>query len=375
MKVLQYCQHVLGVGHFFRSFEIAKALFPHEVLFVQGGKPVADIDTCGHITHHFLPPLMMDSNFRSFTVKASHLEKIKEDRKKQLLETAKEFKPDVLIIELFPFGRKKFSFELLPLLEYIRKKSKTTLVVCSLRDILVEKEDQQKYEDRVINILNDFFDLLLVHSDPAVIKLDETFASTEKIEIPVEYTGYVTRAVSGEGLLKPPTDYIRVVVSHGGGNVGFELLEVAIAASELLGEGYIFDIFPGIFITPSNLAKLNSLTSTKPRVRINRFSNNFAAELVQAHLSISMAGYNTMMDLLATGTPGLVYPFMQNREQLLRARKFEEMGVVEVINKLDPAEIASAIERIKERRASFTCPIDINGAPKTKELIEQYKNR
>ncbi len=375
MKILQYCQHVLGVGHFFRSIEIAKAMSPHRVLFVQGGKPVTNIDTYPHITHHFLPPLMMDSNFKSFTVDASHLEKIKQNRKGQLLQVVKTFKPDVLIIELFPFGRKKFSFELLPLLEYVKEKSKTTLVVCSLRDILVEKEDQQKYENRVINILNNFFDLLLVHSDPNVIKLDETFTSIEKIKIPIEYTGYVTRNIPGIELLKPPVDYTRIVVSHGGGNVGFELLEAAIAASELLDENYIFDIFPGVFISPSNLAKLHFLASTKPNIHIKQFTNNFIAELAQSHLSISMAGYNTMMDLLASRTPGLVYPFTQNREQMLRAKKFAEVGIVKIIETPNPIEIASTIDKIKDRKISFKYSIDTDGARKTKKLIEQYNKK
>ena len=38
----------------------------------------------------------------------------------------------------------------------------------------------------------------------------------------------------------------------------------------------------------------------------------------RAALSISLAGYNTLMDILATRTPALVYPYMANREQNMR---------------------------------------------------------
>ena len=82
-----------------------------------------------------------------------------------------EFRPDVLIIELFPFGRNGFSFELLPLLEADPERGSlpSCRVVCSVRDILVEKKDQQKFEARVVDRLNRFFDAVLVHGDPAVI--------------------------------------------------------------------------------------------------------------------------------------------------------------------------------------------------------------
>ena len=40
MKILIYCQHVLGIGHLFRTIEICKALHHHDVLLVTGGPPV-----------------------------------------------------------------------------------------------------------------------------------------------------------------------------------------------------------------------------------------------------------------------------------------------------------------------------------------------
>ena len=37
MKIVYYCQHVLGLGHFFRTLEICRALEGHEVILVSGG--------------------------------------------------------------------------------------------------------------------------------------------------------------------------------------------------------------------------------------------------------------------------------------------------------------------------------------------------
>jgi len=60
---------------------------------------------------------------------------------------------------------------------------------CSLRDILVEKTNQAAYEKWVLDLLNGFYNLLLVHSDPRLITLEETFAQVDKISIPIHYTG------------------------------------------------------------------------------------------------------------------------------------------------------------------------------------------
>ena len=42
MKIILYCQHIWGVGHYFRSLEICKALIGHDILMVTGG---AEVDT------------------------------------------------------------------------------------------------------------------------------------------------------------------------------------------------------------------------------------------------------------------------------------------------------------------------------------------
>jgi len=60
--------------------------------------------------------------------------------------------------------------------------------------------------------------------------------------------------------------------------------------------------------------------------RVTRFAPDFLSYLAAADLSLSMAGYNTCMDILSTSVPALVWPFPQNREQGLRADRFGAQG-------------------------------------------------
>ena len=120
MKIVHYCQHVLGIGHFLRSLEICKALKGHKVLMVTGGPPI-DTPLPPHIREVRLPGLMMDSNFKLLfpTGKGASVEQVKEKRQKLVFDLFNKEAPDNFIVELYPFGRKAFRFELDPVLEAI----------------------------------------------------------------------------------------------------------------------------------------------------------------------------------------------------------------------------------------------------------------
>src|SRR6218665_3653699 len=106
MRILHYCQHVLGMGHLFRSLEIARALHRHEVTLVTGGPPVSAA-LPPHIRHVQLPPLMMDSGFSGLhTVSCAagelppDLRQVQDMRRQMLLKTLHETRPRILLVEL-----------------------------------------------------------------------------------------------------------------------------------------------------------------------------------------------------------------------------------------------------------------------------------
>ncbi len=169
MKIVYYCQHVLGMGHYFRSLEICKAFKGHEVILVSGGMPL-NMPVPEHVREVSLLPLSMDPDFIRLESDSDvgTIEQIKAARQQALYDLFLCECPDLFMVELFPFGRKAFGFELIPIFDAIRQKRLCpSRVVCSLRDVLVEKNDTQAYETRVIAALNQWFDALLIHSDPA----------------------------------------------------------------------------------------------------------------------------------------------------------------------------------------------------------------
>jgi predicted glycosyltransferase len=317
---------------------------------------------------------MMNEDFKNMfsTEKGKHVDAVKKERQRMLFRLFEETAPDVFMTELYPFGRKAFRFELDPILESIRDGSlRPCRVVCSLRDVLVEKENAASYEEGVIKRLNRYFDTLLIHSDPGFLKLDATFSRLVDISIPIIYTGFVTpKPVPGSGKdlrtkLGIGHNDCFVVASAGGGKVGGELLAAVVKAFAQLPRNCRLQVFTGPFLDEGSFSDLKSFES--PVIQVNRFTPDFLSFLDAADLSVSMAGYNTSMNIMAAGIPALVWPFSQNREQRLRVESLARRGGLQILSDkdMDPARLAGLMTRMLKEKERPAGDIDLDGAKKT----------
>ncbi len=263
-------------------------------------------------------------------------------------------------------------------------------MVCRLRDVLVEKQDKKKYENREIEALNLWFDAVLVHSDDRLIRLDETFFRLDQIKVPFFYTGFVTPVPDpqkvkhirhGMGLTQKG---LLIVASAGGGNVGARLLKAVVHAFNLILESSKEDIrlnvYTGPYMDRKDKDYLYSLSS--PGIRVEEFSADFISFLGASDLSISMAGYNTCMNIVAANVPSLVWPFSQNHEQKKRAQKIDRFaGPMTILedNDLEPERLCKLMKENLRARGS-RCEtkhnnLNINGAKNTMKWIrEQLKS-
>lgn len=381
MKIVFYCQHVLGIGHFFRSLEICRALSAHEVVLVSGGPPI-DVGLPPHVREIRLPELSMDAEFKELRAPGGgDIDAIKRERRARLLTLMRREAPQLFLVELYPFGRRAFRFEIDPVLEAVAAGGLPACrVACSVRDILVEKPQAADREAWVAGVLNRHFGAVLVHTDPRLVRLEETFGRRAEIRIPVVSTGFISprpapgdrarvRARRGVGEAEG-----LIVVSAGSGSVGFPLVEAAMRAFPLMrgGRPARMVVFTGPFMPAEEVARLEPLAGGP--VALERFAADFPAELAAADLSVSMGGYNTTMNLLAAGVPALVWPFAQNREQRLRAGRLAALGALELIEAADlaPSRLAAAMQRCLARRERPRVALDLEGAAATARWIDAW---
>lgn len=387
MKIIHYCQHVLGMGHFFRSLEISRALKNEQVIFVAGGtKPEQKLPD--NVEYFQLPGLCMDENFGGLipTDEGRNLEEVKAERIEKIKFIFEQEQPDIFLIELFPFGRKAFRFELLPILDSIKAGHYGNVkVICSLRDILVEKNDGGKHEKRCVESLNKYFDLLLIHSDPKIARLDETFKAVNDISIPYSYTGFVARKPH-----KNIRDTIRqqyginngeklLIASAGGGKVGNSLLKAVFESfAELNLKKTKLLMLTGPFLDQDKYNLMKTASLSLPNITIKKFAQDFPDLLTGADAMISMAGYNTCMDILTTNIPSAVLPFAQNREQRMRAEKLAEHISLKImnVNDLSSTKMKTIITDILTcERASSNHNINLEGASNSVQDIKTVGKR
>lgn len=380
MRISYYCQHVLGVGHLRRSLEICKSLSAsHETTLILGG-PTTSIDTAG-LKILQLPGLKMDNKFHNLTPcdSTASLETTKKVRQQTLYNHFTSFSPHCFITELFPFGRKAFRFELDPVLLDIQKRTLPNCkCVCSVRDILVEKQQGKiKFEQKVVETLNTFYSAVLVHADPKIVTLDETFSPLKEINIPIHYTGFVSEkpSLNRNSQIKENLHLSKkqklIVASAGGGSVGSDLLSGVIGAFKRLLETEPLahlQIFTGPYCATTTYDKL--VSQRQHNITVDRFTDTFPDWLAAADLSISMAGYNTCMNIIQTGVSALVFPFMQNREQTLRAVKLGQTAPISILTTDDLAvDKLSAKMAQQLKRQSKKTTICLTGADRSLNII------
>jgi predicted glycosyltransferase len=362
--------------------EIARALEAHDVLLVTGG-PAVDMPLPANVRRVQLPAVRMLADRQLVADDGSALEDVWRVRIAKLHALFRAENPEALIIELYPFGRTAFGRELDPLLTSIRSGALPPCrVYCSIRDILVAKRDPPAYEARVVRKLNRWFDALLVHADPTVVPLDATFDNLAAIQIPVVYTGYVAQPLDrpdGRWQARdfkpgPGADEQLIVASAGGGRSGYPLLAAVLEAQPLLSARRHVRLlmFTGPYMPATERAALR--TAAGKDVVIRKFAADFRSCLAAADLSISMAGYNTCMNLVAAGKPALVWPFEGDREQPLRAARLAERGWVAVLETADlkPPQLAARIDAALGSAPRAGQAIDLQGAAQTARWLVSH---
>ena len=336
--LLFHVQHLLGVGHRARAHRLAEAAIDAGFSVTLTAAP--DEALPQGVDGLRLPAIRAADAAFSGLVDADGRPvdaALWRAREEILIRAVAEHAPSVLLVEGYPFARRKFADEIEPLIAAVRARGGR--VACSIRDILVAKPDRKR-NDRIAAKAAALYDRILVHGDPGFVRLEESFPAARRIPADqVSYTGYVA---------PPPSPISRrekiVVVSIGGGAVGAALMRAALTAREA---GVLADhrwrLLGGPNLPAAEAAGLAARADAFDAVTLEPALSGaeFRAALASAAVSISQTGYNTAVDLWRTGPRAVLVPFAgpdgRETEQPLRARKIAAQGRAVVCAEADLA--------------------------------------
>lgn len=365
--------HLLGTGHLARALVLARAIVAqgHDALVVSGGFPVPLLDR-GDVPLRQLPPLRSDGvaftrlrDAENEIASATYLDA----RRKILCDTYTEFAPDVLMTELFPFGRRVLRDEFVAVLDAAQRDPAQPCVVASIRDILAPPSKPAKVT-ATENLVAHYYDAVLVHSDASITPLDASWPDTAPFASKLHYTGFVAPKAAG-----PHPQALgrgRIVVSVGGGTVGAPLLAAARRAAEQ-DLTLHWHILVGGRAVESRVAELahdapSSLTVEPARP-------DFRQMLYHAQASVSLCGYNTALDILQAGTPAVFVPFDDGGEveQMLRARALQHLPGIGVLpaSELSPERLRKAVTDVIQAPARPPLRSGLDGAAETARILNK----
>ena len=296
-------------------------------------------------------------------------------RRRTLGAALRSFQPDLFIVDKVPGGAFQ---ELLPALRTVRAR-KSARIVLGWREILddaeeVERESHQQGWEKTIR---DYYDRIWVYGDREVFDPVAEYNLAPDIAAKVRFTGYLNPLAAGgdaidepaADLMLPPGRLALCVV--GGGRDGVPLAEAFIRAPMPASTNGV--VITGPLMPAADRARLRLLAAGRSPLRVLEFVTNPLPYLRQADCVISMAGYNTMCEVLAMKKKALIVPRTRPRlEQLIRARRFAELGVVDMLHPddLTPAALAEWIDRSGESRP-VDAGIDLGGYQRLPLLLDE----
>jgi predicted glycosyltransferase len=364
-RVAFLCCHLSGTGHLIRTLALARASAAAgaRVLLISGGRPLRHV-ALGGVEFLQLPPVHVpDFDFSTLRrpdgipADASYMA----TRRTKLEQTLAGLRPNALVTETFPFGRRTLAAEF----EAAISACPQAAIVASVRDIPEPPKKPAKLAE-AIERLRRLYDAVLVHGDADFLPLHATWTLPDDLGAVIHHTGYV--ATDPPAATEPPGDTVLVAV--GGGVLGRRLLEIAARAAALSAR-------PWHLLTGGADAAVlaHDLTARLGRsnLTIEPARADYRSLLALAACSVSLAGYNTVLDIAASTTPAILAPFDEHdeQEQGLRAARLAACPGFTVlrVDDLTPENLAAAAETAAAgpRRAPLALARD--GAARAARLI------
>ncbi len=369
-RLLYYCLSLVGIGHLTASLHIITELLnDFDVDLIYGGINYSRFPQQDGFRVLQLPALLLNAEGELHSPEQNvAIDTIWQRRQDGILDfVSSAYK--AIIVEFYPFGRRRFKREIRALIQHVQSRSGEIPVFSQVREVLVPSDLDS--EQKILAIINNEIHTVLVRGDPNIIRLDETFSLTSQLGERLFYAGYISPPAPKQW----PARSNCILVSQGGGNVGQKLLIAAVQAAPLLPQ-HRFLIATGSGASPTDISHLQSLIQSS-NVSIVPFLADFRSHLLTSALSINMGGDNTLLDVIITRTPSLAFPYPGNSEQTLRIEKLAKQGWITQLRESDLNPQALKCQILSALSKPYpTTSINLNGAAnihhKIKEIIANF---
>ncbi|AML56061.1 hypothetical protein AXX16_0316 [Serratia rubidaea] len=363
IRIVLYSHDAVGLGHLRRNLALSYSLSlglhaPVTGLLISGNHHAGRLSRPDNWDLLILPGYEKfggDYRARQLVMSLAELAAL---RAKIIVSALEMFKPDILIVDKHPAG---LQGELLPALQALT----TTRLVLGLRDILDAPDIAlaQWYASGSHQAVRKYYHRIWIYSDPRIHSPFDSGELPAELRTISDFTGYLAK---GRRTLSEPdaatkSQWRRQFLTFvGAGSDGFPVAQAAVRAR--VPAGYQHIVCTGPDMAAADVETLRQMVSS-PAVSVTSFIEHAATRIAYAAGLLTMGGYNTLCEALATDTPTLVVPRRSPRlEQQIRAQMLADCGLIDMclIDQISPAFVSDWLARCGDRRVTRR-RIDLDG--------------
>jgi predicted glycosyltransferase len=369
-RFIFYANELIGLGQLRRTLALASRLSLSKCAptsLILTGSPIEPtfrlpprVDTVK------LPGLSRDHRGQQYSARLElNRDELRALRSGIALASAISFRPDVAVVDKLPLGH---GGELEPALQQLKETSSCRMVL-GLRDIEDSPENvRRKWGPELRRAIGRYYDAIIVYGPESSLDAIDCLEQLE-LEVPVHHVGYVGTPIPDSGPADLNGEYL--LVTAGGGFDGFELLATFAQAARLRPLPCRTLMVAGPLMPDAQRARLDELT-TGLDIQVCELRTDMEHVIAGARAVISMAGYNTVSELMRARKPALLVPRIgPSQEQLIRARELSAMGLQDMLHPADltPASLRQSLDRLLERVAPQHLPPHYGGTERAAEIL------
>lgn len=374
-KILLYSHDTFGLGNIRRTLLLATTLreeFPKAAILIVTGSPVV---------HAFRIPAGVDyiklpclDRVEAEQYEARFLgdwgNEVKRTRQAILNKAILGFRPDLMIVDKRPAG---VDGELIETIQQLRRSGHPSKLVLGVRDILDEPLRTQKSlkTTRSFEQIKRYYDEVWIYGAPVIFDHVKEYAFPEAVARKSFYCGYLQRPTAVAARRAGPP---RILVTPGGGGDGGDMIEAYLEG--LLDLPRRTTLRSTVIFGPEMPGERRALLLERygrlADVEFREFEADMTARYAEADVVVSMAGYNTVCELISFSQRAVLVPRAKPvLEQLIRAQKFAELGFFDYV---EPDQLTPQILMDKVLDAVQQGPInmpyvDLGGLPRIRERV------
>ncbi|MBB4103291.1 glycosyltransferase family protein [Allorhizobium borbori] len=380
-RVLMYSHDTFGLGHLRRCRTIAHSLVEDyrglQVLIISGATIAGAFDYRARVDFVKIPSVIKLRN-GDYTSMDQHINMTETMaiRKSIIRHTAETFQPDIFIVDKEPLGLRGEVEETLQIL-----KERGTTLILGLREVMDAPHllDAEWKRNDVMQKIGALYDDIWVYGPPDFYDPLTGLDVPQSVRDKMHFVGFLQRKASIERPSNPDEDYL--LVTTGGGGDGADLVRDVIAAYKTDPSLTIKAVIVlGPYMPHEQRSRFVEEAAGHPHLEIIEFDNRMEDRIAGARAVVAMGGYNTYCEILSFDKPALIVPRTQPRlEQLIRARRAAELGLVSMLppqESADSQRFAEEIKALLHRAPPSASPSarHLEGLPTISRLVEQYLN-